>query len=247
MYVDYDQLAKQYKTYRRPDPRIAKRIQFYLQNAQRILNVGAGLGSYEPENCEVVAVEPAFEMISKRNHSKAILIQGIAEELPFKDDIFDCSMCILTMHHWSNIVSGLKEVLRVTRDKIVLFTWIGYGNNFWLEDYIPEIIGIDAKLFPTIEELNQILGDVLVETIEIPYDCTDGFMCAYWRRPEMYLDPDARSAISTFSRIPEIQERLNILQEDIESGVWHKNYSHLLEKESFDLGYRLVVCEKSKS
>ena len=62
----------------------------------------------------------------------------------------------------------------------------------------------------------------------------------------MYLDPDARMAISTFSRIPDIQERLNILKEDIERGVWRKRYSHLLEKESLDLGYRLVVCQKSK-
>jgi SAM-dependent methyltransferase len=245
MHVDYNQLAKQYKNYRMPDHRIARRIQYHLQNVQCILNVGAGIGSYEPENCEVVAIEPSFEMISKRNNSKALLVQGIAEKLPFKNNIFDCSMAILTMHHWSNVISGLKEMIRVTKYKIVLFTWIGYSNNFWLENYIPEIIGIDIKLFPTINELKQILGNVIVETVEIPYDCTDGFMCAYWRRPEIYLDSNARKAISTFSRIPEIQERLNKLREDIESGIWYKKYSHLLEKESIDLGYRLVISEKN--
>lgn len=247
MFVDYDQLAEDYKSYRKPDPKIAERIQFHLQGAQRILNVGAGMGSYEPDNCEVVAIEPAYEMISKRIDSRAILIQGCAEELPFKDNAFDGSMGILTIHHWSDIVLGLQEMLRVSRDIIVLFTWIGYGNDFWLEDYIPEIAGIDENLFPTLEELDQILGGVSVDTIEIPYDCTDGFMCAYWRRPEMYLDPNARMAISTFSRIPEIQERLNRLQEDIESGVWRKKYSHLLEKESLDLGYRLVIYKKSNA
>lgn len=246
MSVDYDKLAEQYQRYRKPDTRIAERIQFHLQGAQCILNVGAGLGSYEPENCKVVAIEPSYEMISQRINSKTILIQGLAEELPFKDTVFDCSMGILTIHHWSDIVLGLQEMLRVTKNRIVLFTWIGYGNDFWLEDYIPEIVGIDENLSPTLEELDQILGGIAVETIEIPYDCTDGFMCAYWRRPEMYLDPDARMAISTFSRIPDIQERLNILKEDIERGVWRKRYSELLEKESLDLGYRLVVCQKSK-
>ena len=68
-------------------------------------------------------------------------------------------------------------------------------------------------------------------------------MCAYWRKPEAYLDPEVRKAISTFSHIPDIQERLNRLQNDIHSGVWHQKHSHLLEKESLDLGYRLVVCE----
>jgi SAM-dependent methyltransferase len=244
MTVDYDQLADQYKSYRKPDPRIAERIQFHLQDAKLILNVGAGIGSYEPENRNIVAIEPSFEMISKRRSSKTILIQGIAENLPFKDNIFDCSMGILTIHHWRNVFSGLQEMLRVTKGKIILFTWIGYGNNFWLEDYIPEIIDIDIKLFPTINELKQILGNVIVETVEIPCDCTDGFMCAYWRRPEMYLNPDVRKAISTFSRIPDINERLNKLHDDIESGAWRRKHGHLLEKEFFDLGYRLIVCEK---
>lgn len=245
MPVNYDQLAEQYKVYRKPDPRIAERIQFHVQEAKRVLNVGAGLGSYEPENCDVVALEPSHQMIVRRKKSKAKLIQGVAEDLPFADDAFDVSMAILTMHHWSDIVSGLREMLRVSKNKIVLFTWVGYGSNFWLEDYIPEIRGIDEKLFPTLEELDQILGGISVGTVDIPFDCTDGFMCAYWRRPEAYLDPVVRKAISTFSRIPGIRDGLSKLQNDIASGAWLKKYSHLLEKESLDLGYRLVICERS--
>ena len=247
MFVDYDQLAEQYRIYRKPDPRIAEQIQFHIQGARRLLNVGAGLGSYEPEDCEVVAIEPSHEMIAKRKESKAKLIQGVAEDLPFGDHEFDVSMGILTLHHWSDILLGLKEMLRVSKDKIVLFTWSGYGSNFWLEDYIPEIIGVDENLFPTLEELDQILGGISVETINIPCDCTDGFMCAYWRRPEAYLDPKVRKAISTFSRIPDIQDRLNRLQDDVTSGAWSEKYSHLLEKESLDLGYRLVVCKRSST
>lgn len=176
-----------------------------------------------------------------------MLIQGAAEKLPFKNNTFDCSMGILTMHHWTDIAAGLKEMLRVTKNKIVLFTWIGYGNNFWLEEYVPEIKGVDQNLFPTLAELEHMLGPISVETIEIPHDCTDGFMCAYWKRPEMYLDPDARRAISTFSRIPDVQDGLDILRGDIESGVWRRKYSRLLEKEVFDLGYRLIVSEKSNA
>lgn len=241
MIVDYDYLAKHYKSFRKSDPRIAERIQFHLQGAQRILNVGAGIGSYEPGNYEVIALEPSHEMISKRINSKTTLIQGFAEDMPFNDNHFDCSMAILTLHHWSDIILGLKEMMRVTKDKIVLLTWIGYENNFWLVDYIPEIVRMDENLFPTLEELHEILGDIFVETIKIPHDCTDGFMCAYWRRPEMYLNPSARKAISTFSRISEHQEGLNKLDDDIKSGSWTKKYKHLLEKESLDLGYRLIV------
>lgn len=245
MSVDYDQLAEQYRAYRKPDSRIAERIQFHALGAKRVLNVGAGLGAYEPENCNVVAVEPSHQMIVRRKKSKAKLMQAVAEHLPFGDNAFDVSMAILTIHHWSDIVSGLKEMRRVSKNKIVLLTWIGYGSDFWLEDYIPEIRDIDEKLFPTLEELNRILGGISVGAVDIPFDCTDGFMCAYWRRPEAYLDPMVRKAISTFSRITGVQDGLNKLQDDITNGTWREKYGHLLGKEKLDLGYRLVVWEHS--
>ena len=244
MRVDYDKLTEQYRNYRKPDPKIAARINSHVQGAQRVLNIGAGMGSYEPEDCKVVAIEPSYEMIAKRKRAKAILIQGSAEGLPFRDNGFDVSMAILTIHHWSDVALGLQEMLRVSKDKIVLFTWIGYGSHFWLEEYIPEIKNADEKLFPTLEELDQLLGGISVETVEIPHDCTDGFMCAYWRRPEAYLDPNIRKAISTFSRISDYHEGLDMLRDDIKSGVWYKRHGHLFEKQSLDLGYRLVVWDR---
>lgn len=244
MSVDYDQVAEAYQRYRKPDPRIAERIQFHTEGAQKVLNIGAGTGSYEPEDCDMVAVEPSSEMISQRKNAKVELVRGVAEDLPFKDNAFDISMGILTIHHWADIESGLKEMVRVTRNRIILYTWIGYGKDFWLENYIPEISGVDLALFPTLNELNRILEGISVETIEVPYDCSDGFMCAYWRRPEAYLNPEARKAISTFSRLPNIQDRLDRLEYDINSGAWRKKHGNLLDKESLDLGYRLVISER---
>ena len=88
------------------------------------------------------------------------------------------------------------------------------------------------------------LGNITSEIIEVPGDCTDGFLGAYWKRPEAYLNEDIRGAISTFSRIHNIDEGLGKLHEDINSGQWHKKFSHLLNKQYLDLGYRLVICEK---
>ena len=243
MTVNYNQLAEAYKKFRRPDPRIAAQIHAHLVGAKHILNVGAGSGSYEPDQDGIAAVEPSHEMIAKRVDTKTALIQGIAEALPFKDNCFDVSMGILTIHHWSDIVTGLKEMARVSRVKIILFTWIGYDNNFWLTDYIPEIKGIDEALFPSIVALEQTLGNISVETVPIPHDCTDGFMCAYWRRPEAYLDPVVRKAISTFARIGNIQSGLARLAHDLKTGTWHTNFRHLSEMDHIDLGYRLVVCD----
>ena len=57
-------------------------------------------------------------------------------------------------------------------------------NNLSLNklDYIPEIQEVDESLFPSVEDLEAVLGPVRVLPVCIPHDCTDGFLCAYWRR-----------------------------------------------------------------
>ena len=74
--VNYDRLAEQYKMYRRPDPGIAKAIWPHLAGARRVLNVGAGIGSYEPGDCEVIAVEPSEEMIALRSSATWRAVRG---------------------------------------------------------------------------------------------------------------------------------------------------------------------------
>jgi len=55
------------------------------------------------------------------------------------------------------------------------------------------------------------------------------------------LNPGIRKAISTFSRIPDVSDRLDSLRNDIAKGAWNAKYNHLLNKEFLDLGYRLVI------
>ncbi len=245
MAVNYDALADAYQTYRNPDPRISEKIYSHLENARSVLNVGSGTGSYEPKHCKVVAIEPSQEMISKRSNDKAEAILGSAENIPFQDDEFDIAMGILTIHHWRNLPRGLAEMKRVAKKKVVLLTWIDDSPRFWMQDYLPEMRKIDRQIFPTLTELESYLGNIKVEVVKIPEDCTDGFMCAYWKRPEAYLDPGVRVAISTFSRMTNYETGLAKLKKDLESGEWMKKYRKLLEASSLDLGYRLVVFEKN--
>lgn len=237
----YDKIGTRYSQYRKPDTRIATAILREIGDRQRILNLGAGVGAYEPSDRNVVALEPSAVMISQRPANSTQLIRGKAESLPFKDKSFDIVLAILTIHHWSDMEKGLHEALRVAKKGLVLLTWIGFVEDFWLVDYLPQIKEIDDQLFPSIAELEKILGPVRVVPIPIPHDCTDGFLCAYWRRPHFYLDETARSAISTFARIKNIQAGLRRLEKDLESGLWQNRYRHLLNKESMDFGYRLVI------
>ena len=58
----YDEIGIGYRDYRRPDSRIYTTILRSLGEARAIVNVGAGIGSYEPVSRSVVAVEPSLAM-----------------------------------------------------------------------------------------------------------------------------------------------------------------------------------------
>lgn len=106
----YDSIGVNYAELRRPDPRIAEAIERGLGEAHTVLNVGAGTGSYEPADRVLIAVEPSRSMIRKRSASAPAAIQAVAEALPFKDNAFDASMAILTVHHWPDKAAGLRRL-----------------------------------------------------------------------------------------------------------------------------------------
>ncbi len=238
----YEIIGKHYSEYRQPDPRIARAIHAELDGIYSIINIGAGTGSYEPLDKLFAAVEPSDTMISQRiDRNNTEIYRAFAENLPFESSSFDAALAILTIHHRNNWQKGLQEALRVTRIKIVLFTWVGMPKGFWLFDYFPEIEHIDKALFPPVEQLSTVLGKVDVKTVPSPADCADGFMCAYWARPENYLSSRLRSAISTFSRIGDVKEGVKKLTIDLESGEWYNKYGYLQDLPELDLGYRLIV------
>ncbi|MBN1614635.1 MAG: class I SAM-dependent methyltransferase [Deltaproteobacteria bacterium] len=243
----YDSIGKRYRSHRLPDRRIAAILFRELANASTIVNIGAGGGAYEPDDKEVIAVEPSRVMIDHRRGRKAAVVQARAEALPFRQNAFDCAMAVLTIHHWSDIERGLQEALRVAKRKVVLLTWVGFPSHFWLLDYLPQIRSIDEPMFPTMEQLASWMGSLRSIVVPIPHDCTDGFLCAYWRRPGAYLDQGVRSAISTFSRVRDIEEGLERLKADVAAGLWLERYGDLLEKKEIDLGYRVVVSGGGKA
>ena len=83
-----------------------------------------------------------------------------------------------------------------------------------------------------------------VSPLLIPHDCVDGFLGAYWRRPQAYLEAGVRSAISTFSKLRTLDAGLARLQRDIADGTWTRRYGDLLGRAEIDLGYRLIVAPK---
>lgn len=239
----YDTIGLGYQQRRQPDPRIAARILRALEDATSVVNVGAGAGSYEPRDRRLIAVEPSMVMIRQRARDAAPVVRASATDLPFRDSSVDASLAVLTIHHWPDLPRGLHELRRVARQTVVILTFDTSVGGFWLTDYFPEMPDMDRQSMPPLTELQRHLGNITVLDVPVPHDCVDGFLGAYWRRPQAYLDAGIRSAISLFSKLEDVESGLAALQADLDSGAWHRRYRHLLQLSELDIGYRLVVVE----
>jgi hypothetical protein len=243
--ANYGVIGERYAQFRRPDPRIAALIEKALGSAQTVLNVGAGAGSYEPVDRSVTAVEPSGSMRSQRPPHLPIAIDAVAEQLPFADASFDASMSTFSVHQWKDLSAGLREMRRITRGPVVIMTCEPTElDRFWLQDYCPEVIGVEAGRYPPVERIAGELGrrsEIL--PVPIPLDCSDGFNEAYYGRPEMLLDPRARLACSAWSFVGDhvVRRFEQALGHDLSSGRWDQRYGPQRTQPFFEGSLKLIV------
>jgi SAM-dependent methyltransferase len=245
---EYDASRATYALTRQTDPSIAAAIERALGDARTVVNVGAGAGSYESPDREVIPIEPSETMRAQRPANAAPAIDAYAEDLPLEDDSVDAALAAMTVHHWDDPRRGLAEMARVARRRVVLFTFdVDHATDLWLvRDYLPEIEEIDrARFLPIGEQAAALGGEARIERVPIPHDCRDGLLGAFWGRPERYLDPALLPGNSAFSSLePSVLARgLGKLRNDLESGAWRRRYGGLLGRQELDIGYRLVVAE----
>lgn len=242
--IDYDACAPTYPLQRRADPRIASQVHAALGDAQTVLNVGAGAGSYEPADRHVIAVEPSKGMRAQRPAHLAPAIDAAAEMLPLDDDSVDAAMAIITIHHWEDPIAGLREMRRVARGAVLILTFdVDVLAAFWMiRDYLPEALADDRKRFPRVETIIDALGGGTVQAVAIPSDCTDGFFESHYAKPEEYLNPAVRAAQSVWPRLPPgVEQRaIQALTADLQSGVWDGRHGHLRTQPTYEGGLRLI-------
>lgn len=243
--VDYDSTGQGYARQRRPDPRIAVAIEAALGDAQTIVNVGAGSGSYEPSGRRLLAVEPSAIMRAQRPAGAAIAIRAYAEDLPLDDDAVDAAMAVATVHQWADRATGLAELRRVARGPVVVLAFDGPAlAGWWLNDYAPELVAAEQARYPDIGEMAAALG-ARVETrvVPIPIDCTDGFTEAFYGRPERLLDPAVRRAQSSWGFVaPDVEPRFVAqLSADLDSGRWDERYAAWRRLPQYEGSVRLLV------
>jgi SAM-dependent methyltransferase len=241
----YDTIGATYTVTRRTEPRIAAQVWTALGDARTIVNVGAGTGSYEPSDRDVLAVEPSALMRAQRPADAAPCVAATAERLPFEDQSFDAAMAFATVHHWQDPIAGLREMRRVAR-RVVVFTFdTSDPGQFWLtRDYLPEFAALrGCRVLASLTELAGAIG-ARMEPVPIPWDCADGFYEAFWRRPEAYLDENVRRGLSPFFLVgSDVEQRaVHSLRNDLDSGRWTERNRDLLDLEAAELGARLLIA-----
>jgi SAM-dependent methyltransferase len=242
----YDKIGRGYATVRVEDPRLARPIWDALGDARTVVNVGAGAGSYEPRDREVVAVEPSAVMIAQRPEGAAPAVLAAAERLPLADDSFDAAMAIITIHHWDDVDAGLREMRRVARRRTVVVTFDpALEADLWIaRDYIREQVHTFSSL-PPISRILETFPHADVRPLLIPNDCSDRMFATLWARPEAYLDPHVRAATSVWQRLPPdvVARAIDDLRRDLASGAWDTRYGHLRTTLEYDAGLRLITSE----
>ena len=240
----YERIGAGYAATRRTDPRIAARVHAALGGARTVVNVGAGAGSYEPTDREVIAIEPSETMAAQRPSTLVPATIARAEALPLADGSVDAAMAVVTIHHWTEPRTGIEEMRRVARERVVVLTFDPEViSRAWIRDYAPRIRRFDAEM-PPIAELADWMGGAEVEVIPSRNDCEDLFLETLLGRPELILDSRVRANTSAFARLPDDEEARAVerLAADLRSGEWDRRYADLRGPAERDGGMRLVVA-----
>jgi ubiquinone/menaquinone biosynthesis C-methylase UbiE len=254
----FNKIGETYNKTRAADERIISELirLLGLQKGRSIADIGAGTGNYSfalaNAGYKIKAMEPSATMISySRQDSGIEWLIGCAENVPLRAESVDAIVSILALPHFSDIECSFKEMARISKKgPIVIFTFDPeIGKKTWMYRYFP-FFWDHFDQFPTIKETAKILGNCTNRTpqiipFELPSDLIDNFAAAAWKKPDLYLNHDYRSNISSFLMTdPDIVDSsVKQLSVDLECGRWEKLYGDVLHFDKFDAGYFFILAK----
>jgi len=233
----YDRIGIRYNETRRADPRIVSLISDQLGTIGNgpVLDIGCGTGNYtnalNRSGLDMIGVDPSRHMLTMAEQSSnAILwLEGSADRIPLKDNSVAGVLAMLTIHHWQDLFSSMRDIRRVVRadGSFVLFTaFPKQMEGYWLNHYFPKMMSDSILQMPDQIHLHKAITDTgwqikCEQRFFIQTDHCDMFLYCGKHHPERYLDKRIRQGISSFSDLAyesEVDKGLNKLISDIESG-----------------------------
>lgn len=261
----YNTIGQTYIRSRRADPRIVDLLVrcLNLPTGGLVADIGAGTGNYTNALAErgfrMVAVEPSSVMRDQaKPHPTVRWLEGTAERLPMADAAVQGIVSTLALHHFTDLTQSFREMDRVSgAGPMALFTFdieAVRTTSLWMRDYWPSLFINTRETYPPLSEVAEIAEAVTGRTARIvpfplPPDIEDLFMVSGWQRPELYLDPDVRAGISSFALDDPVivEEGVDRLRGDLESGRWEERHGAVRHRSEFDAGYRFLVMPSSSA
>jgi len=211
----YDKIGQSYNLTRQADLYIFQKIYDLLKPSIEgiYLDIGCGTGNYttlfQQKGHTIIGIDPSTEMLRKAetSDSKVIWRRAEAEKLGLPSDSIDGMMAMLTIHHWRNLPQAFKEISRVLKPQgqFVLFTSTpAQMEGYWLNHYFPKMLQDSMHQMPDIYFVKRYLKEngfcnIKTEKYFVADDLKDHFLYCGKHRPDLYLKPQTRQGISSFS------------------------------------------------
>jgi 2-polyprenyl-3-methyl-5-hydroxy-6-metoxy-1,4-benzoquinol methylase len=155
------------------DPLQVDLVTRYLRTGDRVLDVGCGIGAYQPplteRGIEWTGCEARADFV-ERMQGQGLRAVHTTDELPFADKSFDATICIEVLEHVANYDAFLKQVARVSR-RAAIFSVPNFGavpvtSSFYALPW--HMLESDHKNFFTTRSLAGLLANYYahVETFE---------------------------------------------------------------------------------
>ena len=135
----YDQNWQEYDTWYDNHPAIYESELNVLKKAIPLgvgLEIGVGTGRFASPLSLEFGLDPAFNMLKLAEQRGVTVIQGIGENLPFKNESFNFALIVLTIWLVDNPLSVLKEAVRVLKKRGVLILGILDRESSWGKFYM---------------------------------------------------------------------------------------------------------------
>ena len=176
-------------------------------------------------------MDPSQEMLEKAHKTNPEIewCQGVAENIPMANEVFDGALACLTIHHWTDLYKSFLEINRIIKpsSEMVIFTSTPIQmSGYWLNHFFPEMMKASINQMPSFEKVEKSLleagfVDIRTEAYYVRNDLKDKFLYSGKNDPMSYLNPLIRQGISSFADLSltiEVQSGLSSLNQDIVTG-----------------------------